>query len=207
MKLAEEKNLTICTGKVLGDLHAATTFRATRRTSSTRPDHILVSNSSLHYLTSSEVLSDLRGSDHFPIVLNVSLTMSGAPPVPQDGSSATVIRAIDWKRACRIPYVEKLEQATTKLSTCVRLVNDGDVAHGLDYFVRVIMSAAIEAGMPLRIRRKSQGRFQKPFFDEECKRLKREWRRAGRQHGYQTSGVRALERKYHSYVRSRNGFG
>jgi hypothetical protein len=91
VKLAEQTELVICTGRVSGDLDAPPTYRATARTSATRPDHILVSS--------------------------------------------------------LLPH--------------------------------------------------------QPFYDQECVRLKRDWRRAGRLHGFSAPLVRGLERGYHSYVRSR----
>jgi hypothetical protein len=113
-----------------------------------------------------------------------------------------IIRAIDWQRVLRIPYVASLERATTRLNECIHMANEGHLAQALDGLSEVVVNSATEAGMPLRVRRKGQDRFRKPFFNEECQRLKREWRRAGRQYGYQFEDVRLLERKYHSYVRS-----
>ena len=202
VKLAEETNLSICTGRVVGDLHFAATYRATQRSSPTRPDHILVSTSLLPCIESAEVQSEVRGSDHLPIVTKVSLAMAGPTHAHQDRNSGRVIRAINWQRASRIPYVESLERANTRLNECIQMANEGNVANALDALSGVVVNAAIEAGMPLRVRSKGQGRFRKPFFNEECQRLKREWRRAGRQYGYQFEEVRLLERKYHAYVRS-----
>ena len=144
----------------------------------------------------------MRGSDHFQIATKLSQAMSGPTHVQQDGHSGRDIRAIDWQRALRIPYGENLERVHTRLNECIHMANDGNLTQALDGLSEVVVNAAIEAGMPLRIRRKGQGRFRKPFYNEECQRLKREWRKAGRQYGYQFQEVRLLERKYHSYVRS-----
>jgi hypothetical protein len=149
-----------------------------------------------------EVQSEVRGSDHFQIATKLSLAVSHPTHVHQDGHSGRVIRAIDWQRVLRIPYVASLERATTRLNECIHMANEGHLAQALDGLSEVVVNSATEAGMPLRVRRKGQDRFRKPFFNEECQRLKREWRRAGRQYGYQFEDVRLLERKYHSYVRS-----
>jgi hypothetical protein len=185
VKLAAETNLLICSGKVVGDLDMAATYKATQRSSPTRPDHVLVSNALLPCIQSMEVQSEVRGSDHFPVATKLSIAMSGPAHVHQYGHSGRVIRAIDWKRALRIPYVESLERANTRLTECIHMANEGNLAQALDGLSEVVKNAAIEAGMPLRVRRKGQGRFRKPLFNEECQRLKRDWRRAGRQYGYQ----------------------
>ena len=43
LTLCEAGNVSLCTGKVQGDMAAPPTYRATVRTSPTKPDHILVS--------------------------------------------------------------------------------------------------------------------------------------------------------------------
>jgi exonuclease III len=80
VKLAAQTDLVICTGCVSGALHAPPTYRATARTSATRPDHILVSSLLHDCIQSITVATELKGSDHY------SITTSFALP----GLSATV---------------------------------------------------------------------------------------------------------------------
>jgi hypothetical protein len=115
----------------------------------------------------------VRGSDHFPIATKLSLALSNPTHILQDGHSGRVIRAIDWQRVLRIPYVESLERANTRLNECMHMANEGNLAQALDGLSEVVVNSAIEAGMQLRVRRKGQGRFRKPFFNEECQRFKK----------------------------------
>ena len=116
---AVHNKVRICTGKVLGDLRFPATFRATQRTSATRPDHILASNILFPTLQSIEVQSHLRGSDHFAIVTKMSIAISGPIPREREGTSLRAVKGIYWQRAHKIPYVEKLEEAALTLTTCI----------------------------------------------------------------------------------------
>jgi hypothetical protein len=83
------------------------------------------------------------------------------------------------------------------------MAEEGRVTQALTEFTRLLLMIAHEAGMSFRTRGTNRNRVPSPFYDSECKRLKKEWREAGRCYGYHVSQVKALERTYHSYVRSR----
>jgi len=77
--LAEQTELLICTGCVLGDFHAPPTYRATARTSATRPDHISVSSLLHECIQSVAVATELKGSDHYSITSSFALPGVFAP--------------------------------------------------------------------------------------------------------------------------------
>ncbi len=114
VRLAEQAHLLLCTGKVPGDLHAPPTFRATARTSATRPDHILVSFLLEQCLGSITVSSDLRGSDHYRITTSLSLTGISAT-VSGVSSQGVPLRQVHWKGGRRLDYVSQLELSAPTL--------------------------------------------------------------------------------------------
>lgn len=205
VRLAEETNMVLCTGCVSGDFDASPTFRATTRTSATRPDHILVSPSLRQNLHSTVISSDLRGSDHFNIISTVSL-IGVSPSLPSTFAQGINLREVTWDTGFRLSFVEHLEQAGPHLDTCVSLATAGHVEQALVNLSDILMTAASAAGMPVRTLGRphpARARSHQPFFNHECMRLKSEWRRAGRKHGFSAPEVRGLERQYHAYVRSR----
>ena len=191
VQLADQSHLVLCTGCVLGDLDTRPTFRATSRTSATRPDHILVSPPLYECLHSLVVSSDLKGSDHFGIL--TSLSLRGLVPrllcAPIQGVH---LREIRWHGGYRVPLVQQLEQAAPSLADCIALADAGNVEQAILSLSNIILTAS---------HRRSH--LHQPFFDSECIRLKRDWRREGRRLGFSDPQVRGLERQYHAYVRSR----
>lgn len=200
VNFAHQLGLHICTGRVQGDIPALVTYRATARSVGTRPDHILVSHSLLQFLNSTQVGAELKGSDHFPLVAKLSLTIPTLHTSPPMGD---IVRGITWRNKSRIAFIEGLEQAGDSLRACATRAQDGNLAEALESFVNVLLACAEHAGMPRCEKIARTPSCNRPFFDGECQRLKREWRRAGRLHGYQSPTVKAVERHYHSLVRSR----
>lgn len=198
---AEEMGLHLCTGQVAGDFLSLPTYRATARSTATRPDHILVSQTLRTTLQSVQVSTELRGSDHYALATHIQLD---ARPPPSHRHWGEPIKTIRWQEGCRIAYVEQLEGGVAQLDQCIQLANEGQLAQALTALSNTMVQAASDAGM---IARTSGGRKtnpqNKPFFDNECQRLKREWRRAGRIRGYLDPEVKILQRRYHSLVRSR----
>ena len=205
VKLAAQTDLFICTGRVPGDLHAPSTFRATTRSSATRPDHILVSPLFHQSIQSVMVSTELRGSDHYSITSSFVLTGISST-TPGTSSLGEPLRHAHWKGGCRSDYVHHLGLAAPTLGRCVELALAGQVDQAMDTLSHVIVHAAGEADMRIHtvgLASHAGTRQHQPFYDQECVRLKREWRRSGRLHGFSDPLVRGLERHYHSYVRSR----
>ena len=193
--------MSMCTGGVVGDIPPRPTYRATTRSSATRPDHILVSNTLRDKLISIKVDSELRGSDHFPLVAKIHIVIprSTRPTLPQE-----IMRIVNWNGRYRLPFIEALEGARPRLDRCAFMAREGNIDLAMTEFHDILLSSARDAGMALQSKEtKERGYSNRPFFNKDCQLLKREWRVAGRKHGYQSQLVKSLERKYHSYVRSR----
>ena len=98
------------------------------------------------------------------------------------------------------------ELSAPTLGVCIDLATTGHVEQALTTLSHVLVTAAHEANMRMHnvcINSHSRARPHQPFYDQECVRLKRDWRRVGRLHGFSDPAVRGLERQYHSHVRSR----
>jgi hypothetical protein len=205
VKLAEQTELVICTGCVSGDLEALPTYRATARTSATRPDHILVSSLLHDCIQSVTVATELKGSDHYSITTSFALPMLSAT-LSDTSHLGVPLRQVHWKGGCRLDYVHHLELAAPALGRCTDLALAGHVEQAMDTLSQVLVHAAHAADMRMytvRLGSQARTRPHQPFYDQECVRLKRDFRRAGRLHGFSAPLVRGLERHYHSYVRSR----
>jgi hypothetical protein len=195
-KLAEQIELVICTGCVSGDLHAPPTYRATARTSSTRPDHILVSSFLHDCIESVTVATELKGSDHYSITTSFALPMLSAT-LSDTSHLGVPLRQVHWKGACRLDYVHLLELVAPALGRCTDLALAGHVEQAMDTLSQVLVRAAHAADMRMytvRLGPQARTRPHQPFYVRECVRPKRYWRRAGRLHGFSAPLVRGLER-------------
>eukprot|EP00884_Botryococcus_braunii_P011061 jgi/Botrbrau1/19957/Bobra.0059s0073.1 len=97
------------------------------------------------------------------------------------------LRQVHWKGGCRVDYVRHLELAAPALGRCADLALAGHVEQALHTLSGVLGDAAHAADMRLHtVRLGSQARTRphQPFYDQECVRLKRDWRRAGHLHGF-----------------------
>ena len=167
--------------------------------------YVLVSSLLHDCIQSITVATELKGSDHYSITTSFALPGLSAT-VSEDSQLGVPLRQVYWKGGCRLDYVHHLELAAPALDRCADLVLTGHVEQAMDTLSQVLVCVAHAADMRLhtvRLDSKARPRPHQPFYDQECVRLKREWRRAGRVHGFSAPLVRGLERHYHSYVRSR----
>ena len=98
LNLANMANALMCTGSLNGDLHNPSTFRATARSSATRPDHRLISPSLQPCLKSLIVSSHLRGSDHFGMESSLCL------PIINVGIPSTLHQGVPLKQIVITSY-------------------------------------------------------------------------------------------------------
>jgi len=200
LNLCDIGGLSLCTGTVQGDMHAPPTYHATARSNPTRPDHVLVSSCLLPSCVSSEVQPQTLGSDHHPIHLVLTIPIVVRAHV---GVQGTPLQAIHWASAARGPYVLRLQQRLGDIQACAASAAQGYVDQAVEALDNTLIGAAQAAGLRCKSRaRRIHNSQSMPFYDEECRRLKREYRRLARRDGH-TVEVRELERRYHSYVRAK----
>jgi exonuclease III len=106
MEFVQQTSMRLCTGMVEGDFHLPPSFRATVRSSPTRPDHVMVSQSLWEYLAFIKVASDLKGSDHYPLQTRVIMRGEDPPTATEDGPYR---HRIVWDASKRTDYVVRLE--------------------------------------------------------------------------------------------------
>ena len=201
MEFVHQTSLRLCTGIVEGDLHLPPSFRATVRSGPTRPDHVMVSMPLWEHLASINVMSDLKGSDHYPIHIRLGMRGVEPPALTEEGPQRC---RIIWDARKRMDYVSCLEEMEIQLQECEILIQANKVQEALDKLVHTLKTAAREAGLVERVPQvKCNTRVKnKPFYDRECEQLKKEWRRQGRRLGYRAPEVLTLKRTYHLHVRS-----
>ncbi len=193
--------MVLCTGRVSGDSTALPTFGARGNMQPTRPDHVLVSQDTLPFVVSSLVRDNRRDSDHYPLetLLRLPVVVSGAVPC-----AGRYLQRVHWARGARNDYTSALGTIASEnliASHEVALAGHVDVAfETLDAGIR---AAAASCGMPtVEKRDRAVHRAHAPFSDAECRALKRHVQ-AMANRGSNPSELRAMERRYHSLVRSK----
>jgi hypothetical protein len=90
------------------------------------------------------------------------------------------------------------------MSQCEKAIDDGDIKSSIHYLYGIMKDAAKKAGMHDQNKRyphKGHPRQHQPFFDQECRALKRKVWRCGMLTKWQGDEFQRLERKYHAIVR------
>ena len=180
LRVAENLGVYLCTGRVIGDIPAKISYHGTSRSAATRLDHIIVSPNLLSHLQHSGIDFDRSDSDHFPLCTTLSFpTLLGhSPPLMHGGHLLPQIR---WCPFAREPYARALQSDNLNLiSKCEKATQDGDMQSSIRHFYALVQDAAENSGMyKLEKGRHAQKRqrLHQPFFDYECKTLKRDvWR-------------------------------
>jgi hypothetical protein len=191
----------LCTGRIRGDVPAPCSFRARGGVVSTRLDHIIVSPSLLPHLFDTRVDTARLDSDHSPVVSTLTFKVGPQPPSNGEG---TPITQFSWRPSLRAAYVEALQSDDGNHSiACRQSIQDRALAGSLSALYSFVSLAARKAGMISRstIPRPHERIRSQPFFDAECRKLKREVWHLGRRVGWRGEVFKALERKYHALVR------
>ena len=195
--------LRLCTGRVQGDFGGRPTFTGRRNTLGTRPDHVLVSKHLLPFVTCCKVNESRHDSDHLPIevTLDVSWAVAPATPVMCSGRPLTCVQ---WQPRQQIAYAAALHcVAAPHLAACREAAMAGHVEAAFSALDKGVRAAAAASNMPARTLAGSASRAPRvraPFFDDECRQLRRQVR-ASTRNGGDPGASKALERAYHSKVR------
>ena len=190
LQMCAAASLQVCTGQIAGDQASPPTLAATRRSQPTRPDHILANAAAVSLLDSVVVSQHRRGSDHWPLEVHLKMELRCQPLQPCSGLPIPCRR---WSPHARAAFCDALGSQAPPPGSAQQ-----DVAQVISQLHSHVTSAAHAAGMPLRLPpRQRPGRAcpHQPFFDAECRSLKRQVRAAA------PDDRKQLERHYHSVVR------
>jgi exonuclease III len=204
LRAVHKLGVYICTGRVMGDIPAGVSYHGTRRSAATRLDHIIVSPNLIPHLQDSCIDRERSESDHFPLCASLSIPIHPTP-CPSSDQGGHPLSQISWCQFARDRYVQALEGDELNLmSQCEQAVDDEDIKSSIHCLYALIKDAAKKAGMHDQNKRyphKGHRRQHQPFFDQECRALKREVWRYGMLTKWRGDEFRRLERKYHAIVR------
>ena len=106
MRLCEEAAMVLCTCRTPGDTPAQPSFRAHSNTEPSRLDHVLVDCGLFPAVQSSRVGAHRHESDHFPLELQLLLTVPTLPTAPPPPPVPTPTWV--WDSSQRGPYAHAL---------------------------------------------------------------------------------------------------
>ena len=181
VKLHGRKLLSFCqasdfylsTGRTPGNLAGQASFQARSKTQVLRLNHLVAAHANTFDLLHSCIDESRYESDHYPINLSIALSRIEAIEAQHDGQ---VIGKYQWNQDKRLLYEDLL--LSVKLDG-----NDGSTK--AQSFVSQICCAAERAGMPRFLVTGKSG-IHKPFFDQQCLRMKIAVRAHHRQYGIET---------------------
>ena len=106
MRLCEEAAMVLCTGRTPGDTPAQPSFRARSNTEPSRLDHVLIDCGLFPAVQFSRVDAHRHESDHFPLELQLLLTVPTLPTAPPPPPAPTPTWVCDSSQ--RGPYAHAL---------------------------------------------------------------------------------------------------
>ena len=131
-------------------------------------------------------------SDHKPLVLGLSFS---APAVTADvpvEPPGRPLPKLHWNGSKKEDYVSHLRASGTALAECERMVSAGDPAAAFAKLGGVLIDAARAADCK-HIGGSRPSRGIKPYFDQECRRMRAQFRYAMR---HDPENVRILARRF-----------
>lgn len=134
----------------------------------------------------------------------LSLTFQAAAPSTAEAGSSDIpgqpIPSLRWDGSRQSDYVHSLNDSHAQLAECEGLVSSGDVAAAFQKLGDVLVQSAQGAGCkhvtgsrPVRHRRR-----HKPYFDQECRQMRAQFRYAMR---HDPEHVRVLARRFSFTIR------
>ncbi|CAL8464058.1 g3593 [Coccomyxa elongata] len=178
LQLCRHTTLQLCTGRSPGDTHAPPTFRGRGPYPGTRLNHILISPSLNDRLTSSSVDTSRQESDHYPTQARFQLMpLARGQPAARSHCGARLPR-VQWQPSCQAAYAAAVQAGTHKeFQLCAAAIAAGDLTAAFRHLHSGLQAAADESGLPRRSSHpRSTAQHHQPFYDAECKALKRQVR-------------------------------
>ena len=198
LQLCLSAGLVLGTGRMHGDAQAPLSYP--HAAGGSRPDHILLDVGLASALVRSHVDGTRTESDHLPLLAEIRCQPSGHQALPCSGNDGEPLPRLRWDARHREEYVKGLDGPT--LQSCVHLAQHGSLAESCSKLSDTLVAAAVAAGChhkpatstaPARPKRD-----HRPFFDKECKDLKRLYQHTRSRDPEQ---AHVLRRKYASVVR------
>ena len=191
-------SLLLGTGRLLGDMTASPTYF--RGSSASRLDHFAMDRCTLARATGCTIQQDRYDSDHKPLVLGLNFSAPAATADVPVGPPGLPLPKLHWDGSKKEDYVPHLRASGTALAECERMVSAGDPAAAFAKLGGVLIDAARAAGCKhVSGSRPSRGmRRDKPYFDQECQRMRAQFRYAMR---HDPESVRILARRFSTTIR------
>ena len=190
-------SLLLGTGRLPGDGSAQATH-----SSGSRLDHFLMDFATLAHAHRSWVVPHRHDSDHKPLVISfpASAAASAAALSPPAGSPGQTLPKLFWDGSKQEKYVGHLRKSLPALGNCQSLVRDGQCEQAFHKLGDVLQHAAISAGCKFTpTSRPRKGSFRdKPYFDDECRRIRAEFRWAAQ---HDPDSMRVLARRFKRTIR------
>ena len=171
-----------------------------RGSSGSRLDHFAMDRCTLARATGCTIQQDRYDSDHKPLVLGLIFSAPAATADVPVGPPGLPLPKLHWDGSKKEDYVSHLRASGTALAECERMVSAGDPAAAFAKLGGVLIDAARAAGCKhVSGSRPSRGmRRDKPYFDQECRRMRAQFRYAMR---HDPESVRILARRFSTTIR------
>ena len=202
LQLCLSAGLVLGTGRLAGDAHAAISYP--HAAGGSRPDHVLLDVGLLPEALQSKVDVSRRESDHFPLLTIIRRQPFARPSTVDTANGGRPLPMLSWASGCRKSYVERLEASSLNIQDCMQLAQSGALTESCQQLSAILVQSAASAGCRYKpaaaAAQPSRGprRDHRPFFDRECKSLKRLYQRV---RSSDPEMARVLRRKYAHVVR------
>ena len=175
-------SLFLGTGRLPGDALAPASF--SRGGSGCRIDHFLMDGCTLARVAHSGVDVGHFDSDHKPVTLTLNGPQIAAPAAGLSPPPGTRIPRLHWDGSGKDKYVANMKDqaASDAIVQCHALVDSGHIEEAFHKLGDIMVDSAAQAGCKksrASTRRKGPCK-DKPYFDEECRRLRAQFRHAVR---------------------------
>ena len=192
-------DLILGTGRLPGDVPAPLSYP--HAAGGSRPDHLALDLEVAAVVQTSKVDASRLESDHFPLCMTLQCSRA-SQPVPVPDADGTLLPRLNWDDSRREAYVQVLDGCA--LNACAMLAAQGSIPQACEQLSATVLAAAQTSGcrfkpaVPAGPPRTQKRREHKPFFDRECRDLKRLYQHTRSRDPEQ---AHVLLRKYASVVR------
>ena len=182
-------------------------FQARPHTAPTRPDHVVVSRALRETVHFQGIDLSRFDSDHYPLVVHLDMTL--LPVVDAHGHLPVhAIRRLIWDSEYSEDYRSHVANSSGQpaFARIVHALGQGDVGAVGQTLMTALRGLALDVAMHEtcpRVSRRTGARVQpysKPWFDEECRSLKADLRRALARHAPREE-LRPLRRAFNGAAR------